>query len=383
MEFGDSRTAQWIEIDGNALIQNLELFRKTVGEETSLLAVVKANAYGHGLSEVAPRAAEIVDWLGVHSAEEARQIRRLGLKIPVLIMGFVPPSELHDLDPDHHMMISSRQSLEWIETYRQQTGIRLPVHIKVDIGTKRQGIPLDEVPELIAIASGRTVDVVGVASHFANIEDTIEHEFARVQQQRFGEVLEVVKRELGELPSHIHASCSAAALLFRETDFTLVRVGISMYGHWPSRETRLSSSMGHKGRGVNLQPVLSWKTLVGQLQPVARDESVGYGRTWRARRPSLLAVIPVGYADGYSRALGNRGRVLIRGCSAPVVGRVCMNILMADTTDIPDVSIGDEVVLIGRQAEDEVSVEELASLSDTINYEFLARLAPSIPRSVV
>jgi alanine racemase len=141
--------------------------------------------------------------------------------------------------------------------------------------------------------------------------------------------------------------------------------------------------MEHEGDGVNLQPVLTWKTLVGQLQPVARDESVGYGRTWKARRPSQLAVIPVGYADGYSRALGNRGRVLIRGRSAPVVGRVCMNILMANVTDIPGVSIGDEVVLIGRQGDDEISVEELASLSDTINYEFLARLSPAISRSVI
>jgi len=383
MEFNDPRSVQWIEIDGKALTHNLELFRKTIGEEASLLAVVKANAYGHGLVEVAPRAAEVADWLGVHTAEEARQIRRLGLKIPILIMGFVPPSEFYDLDSSHHVVISSLQSLEWIASYRQRTGVALPVHIKVDTGTKRQGISADALPKLFSVASQQTIDVIGVASHFANIEDTIEHEFARIQLQRFDEALEIVRRELGELPPYIHASCSAAALLFRETDFTLARVGISMYGHWPSRETRLSWSMEHQGDGVNLQPVLTWKTLVGQIQPVARDESVGYGRTWTARRPSQLAVIPVGYADGYSRALGNRGRVLIQGRSAPIVGRVCMNILMADVTDIPGVSIGDEVVLIGRQGDDEVPVEELASLSDTINYEFLARLSPAISRSVI
>jgi len=383
MEFDDPRAVQWIEVDGNSLIHNLELFRKTIGEDASLLAVVKANAYGHGLAEVAERAAEVVGWFGVHTADEARQIRRLGLKIPVLIMGFVPPSELFDLDCSHHVVVSSLQSLEWIASYRQRTGVALPIHIKVDTGAKRQGISVDALPGLLSFASQHSIDVVGVASHFANIEDTIEHEFARVQLQRFREALDVVRRELRELPPFIHASCSAAALLFRETDFTLARVGISMYGHWPSRETRLSWSMEHQGDGVNLQPVLTWKTLVGQLQHVARDESVGYGRTWTARRPSQLAVIPVGYADGYSRSLGNRGRVLIRGRSASVVGRVCMNILMADVTDIPDVSIGDEVVLIGRQGDEEVQVEELALLSDTINYEFLARLSPAIPRSIV
>jgi alanine racemase len=383
MKKDDSRSVQWIEIDANALDRNLELFRDTIGERSALLAVVKANAYGHGLAEIAPRAAERAEWLGVHSASEARDLRQLGLKIPILIMGFVPPSDFFDLDGDIHLVGSSLQSLEWIGAYRQKTGISLSTHIKVDTGTKRQGVTRGELPEIIARASRLGIDVVGIATHYANIEDTIDHGFARIQLQRFHKTLDVVKKELGEIPPFIHASCSAAALLFRETDFTLARVGISMYGHWPSRETRLSWSMEHQDDGVHLIPVLSWKAMVGQLQPVERDESVGYGRTWTARRSSQLAVIPVGYADGYSRALGNRSRVLIRGRSAPVVGRVCMNILMADVTDIPGVMIGDEAVLIGSQGEDEVQVEELAGLSDTINYEFLARLSPSISRLVV
>jgi alanine racemase len=383
MKKDDSRSVQWIEIDANALDRNLELFRDTIGERSALLAVVKANAYGHGLAEIAPRAAERAEWLGVHSASEARDLRQLGLKIPILIMGFVPPSDFFELDGDIHLVVSSLQSLEWVGAYRQKTGISLSTHIKVDTGTKRQGVTRGELPEIIARASRLGIDVVGIATHYANIEDTIDHGFARIQLQRFHKTLDVVKKELGEIPPFIHASCSAAALLFRETDFTLARVGISMYGHWPSRETRLSWSMEHQDDGVHLIPVLSWKAMVGQLQPVERDESVGYGRTWTARRSSQLAVIPVGYADGYSRALGNRSRVLIRGRSAPVVGRVCMNILMADVTDIPGVMIGDEAVLIGSQGEDEVQVEELAGLSDTINYEFLARLSPSISRLVV
>ena len=156
-----------------------------------------------------------------------------------------------------------------------------------------------------------------------------------------------------------------------------------MYGHLPSRETRLSWSLEHQSDGVKPQLVLSWKALVGQLQPVARGESVGYGRTWTARRPSQLAVNPISYTDGYSRSLGNRGRVLIRWRSAPVGGWVCMNIGMADETDIFDVSIGDEVVLIGRLGDEEVQVGEIASLSDTNNYELLARLSPAITRSKV
>jgi len=383
MEIQGQGAVQWIEVDASALDHNLRLFRSLLSPATAMLAVVKANAYGHGIAEIAPRAAAVADWLGVHSAEEARRLRRLGVACPILVMGVVPPGDLYDLDSAVHLLVSSSEALDWIHQYRQRTGISLAVHLKVDIGTKRQGIAAETLPAQCKKAARLGIDIVGVASHFANIEDTIEHEFARLQLDRFRSVLEVSERALGGLPPFIHSSCSAAALLFRETDFTLARVGISMYGHWPSRETRLSWIFKHEKGGLQLRPVLTWKTIVGQLQEVERDASVGYGRTWTANRPSKLAVIPVGYADGYSRSLGNRSRVLISGRSAPVAGRVCMNILMADITDIPGVSIGDEVVLIGRQGEDEVSAEELASQSETINYEFLARLSPSIPRRVV
>ncbi len=383
MDMAGNRPVQWIEVKGSAIDHNLDLLRRIIRTESALLAVVKANAYGHGLAEIALRAARTAQWLGVHSASEARQLRELGLRKPILVMGWVPPAELSELDPDVHLVVSSEESLDWTADYRERTGISLGTHIKVDIKTKRQGVSIEDIPRLVARARKRGVEVVGIAGHFANIEDTIEHDFTRLQLRLFHRALEIIRRELGEFPPFIHCSCSAAALLFRETDFTLSRVGISMYGHWPSRETRLSWILKHQGDGFQLRPALSWKATVGQLQAVETDESVGYGRTWTARRPSQLAVIPVGYADGYSRCLGNRSRVLIHGRSAPVVGRVCMNIFIADVTDIPGVAIGDEVVLIGRQGEDVIPVEELASLSDTINYEFLARLSPTIPRVVV
>lgn len=383
MDMAGNLPMQWIEVSGAAIDHNLALFRSIIRPDSALLAVVKANAYGHGLAEVASRAATIAQWLGVHSASEARQLRRLGLKNPILVMGCVPPVDFRDLDPDIHLVVSTEASLERTADYRERTGTSLGVHIKVDIGTKRQGVHVEKIPEIVERAAKLGVEVVGIAGHFANIEDTIEHEFARLQLQRFHDALDVIRGELGEDPPFIHCSCSAAALLFRETDFTLSRVGISMYGHWPSRETRLSWTLEHPGDAFRLRPALSWKTTVCQLQHVEKDASVGYGRTWTARRPSQLAVIPIGYADGYSRSLGNRSRVLIRGRSAPVVGRVCMNISMADVTDIPGAEIGDEVVLIGRQGDDEVQAEELAVLSDTINYEVLARLSPAIPRILV
>lgn len=377
-----SSTTQWIELDSSALVHNVEVIRSILSPGTQLLGVVKANAYGHGLALIAGLAAKHVDWFGVHSADEARSLRRLGIDKPILIMGFVPPSELHDLDVGIHLLVASASSLNWVAEYRELSGVSLPVHLKVDTGAKRQGVPPNRVADVLRKAVGLGLDIVGLATHFANIEDTLEHEFALQQLQRFQNVLRVAKETLGYEPDHVHAACSAASLLFRQTDFSLARIGISLYGHWPSRETKLSWALEHRRDGLELRSVLTWRAMVGQLQPVARGESVGYGRTWRALRDTVLAVIPVGYADGYPRELGNRARVAVRGCHAPVVGRICMNILMADVTDIPGVEIGDRVTLVGCDGEAKITAEDLAGLCGSINYEFLARLSPAIPRLV-
>jgi len=375
--------SQWVEISAGSLARNLAGIRGLMSRDALLVAVVKANAYGHGVDQVAPVAAAHADWLAVHSAEEARHLRQLGLKAPILIMGFVAPDELRDLDREVHVTVSSPEVLGWLGDYRRRTGIGLPVHLKVETGTNRQGVAIGELGGLVRTASKKDLEVVGLASHFANIEDTLEHDFARQQLESFRRALVEVEGALGHAPQFVHASCSAAALLFRETDFSMVRVGISMYGHWPSRETQLSWILEHGRDGLPLRPVLSWKSVVGQLKDVRQGETVGYGRSWTARRSTRLAVLPVGYSDGYSRALGNRSLVIIRGSRAPVVGRVCMNIMMVDVTDIPGVVVGDEVVLIGRQEDAAVTAEELAGLSGTINYELLARISPSVPRLLV
>ncbi len=377
------RHVQWIEIDVGALRHNLRLFRRLLTPGTRLAAVVKANAYGHGLDAVAPVAAREADVLAVHSAGEARRLRALGVGSPVLVMGFVPRHEMEGLDAGVHLLVSTEESVRWAGEHARATGVRLPLHLKIETGTHRQGVSPERAVELARLAASEGLEVVGAATHFANIEDTLEHDFAQEQLARFREAVARLERELGKPLPYVHAACSAAALLFREADFTMARVGIAMYGHWPSRETHLSWVLDHGRDGVRLQPVLSWKAVVGQVQEVPAGATVGYGRTWRALRPTRLAVIPVGYADGYPRVLGNRARVLVRGVAVPVVGRVCMNILMADVTDVPGVAVGDEVVLIGRQGEAEVTAEDLAQLSGTIAYEILARLSPGIPRIVI
>lgn len=375
--------SQWIELDAAALRANLQVFRRVLGPEVQIAAVVKANAYGHGLAEIAPVAASCADWLAVHSAAEAQSLRALGVDLPILVMGFVTPGDLERLDARTHVLASTMETLTWVGELRRRTGIAVPVHVKVESGTNRQGLRLEDLTGACHVAAREGVEILGAATHFANIEDTLEHAYAQRQLVEFRKAIDLLSNELGRPLPHVHAACSAAALLFREADFTMVRVGISTYGHWPSRETQLSWILEHGRNGLGLTPVLSWKARVGQIKRVPKGETVGYGRTWRALRPTVLAVLPVGYADGYPRALGNRARVLVGGLPAPVVGRVCMNITLVDVTDVPGVAVGDEVVLLGSSEEACVSAEELGALSGTINYEILSRLSPLIPRRLI
>jgi len=217
----------------------------------------------------------------------------------------------------------------------------------------------------------------GVATHFANIEDTTNHAFAKRQLEVFQAALEALRAAGYEVPVP-HAACSAAAILFPESHFSLVRVGIASYGIWPSKETRVSA--GHLGLDFELRPVLSWKTKVAQIKTVPAGAYVGYGCSWRAPADSRLAVLPMGYADGYDRKLSNVGHVLIGGRRAPIRGRVCMNVTIADVTHLLDVSLEDEVVLLGTQGEEHITAETMAEWVGTIPYEVLARISPALPR---
>lgn len=374
----------WVEISRAALVHNVRLFRGLVGKGTSLLAVVKANAYGHGLEPVAALCEEQgVEMLGVHTAEEVTALRRAGVRLPVLVMGYLTPAQVADVvAPDVHVLLSSRQVLEALAAHGRRLGVALPVHVKVDTGTHRQGVEPAEAAGFAAAARTAGLAVVGVATHFANIEDTTDHSYAFGQLERFRAALAAVQAKVGPV-RHIHAACSAAALLFREADFTMARVGISLYGHWPSKETYLSWLLAHGRDGLKLEPMLAWRARVGQVKWVDAGAPVGYGLTYRPTRRCAIAVLPIGYADGYPRALSNRARVLLRGRPAPVVGRVCMDIVMVDATDIPGVAEGDVATLIGADGAETVTAEELAEQAGTINYEILARLSPALPRIVV
>jgi alanine racemase len=374
----------WVEVSAPALRANLRLLRAPLARETAVLAVIKANAYGHGMVEVARICtAAGVEMLGVHGASEVLALRRAGVSGPVLVMGYLTPGQVEEaVDPGVHVLVSTREVLDALSAHGRRLGAALPVHIKVDTGTNRQGVTAADAVALATAARDGGLAVTGVATHFANIEDTTDHSFAFAQLERLREAVGAIREAVGPVRL-VHAACSAGALLFREADFDLVRLGIALYGHWPSRETYLSWMLANGRERPALQPALAWRARVGQVKAVPAGAPIGYGLTFRTTRETIMAVLPVGYAEGYPRALSNRGRVLIRGRSARVLGRVCMNIVMVDATDIPSVAVGDVATLIGADGDERVTAEELAEIAGTINYEILAGVSPLLPRAVV
>lgn len=379
-----SRLFNWIEIDRSALISNLAGFRGRIGKGCALMAMVKANAYGHGLLETTGVVSERgADWLGVHSLEEGAALRDAGVSLPILVVGYTPIADLEEaLRRDLRLTIYNTESVIRLADICRKSGLRARCHIKLETGTNRQGVSAEEAISLAGkIGESTGLELEGVSSHYANIEDTTDHTYARRQLGIFRTVLAALETAGIKVPVR-HFSCSAAALLFPETHFDMVRIGIGMYGLWPSRETYLSCLQAHAGT-VTLSPVLSWKARIAQIKSVPKGARIGYGGTFKTGRPSRLAVIPVGYYDGYSRSLSNISHVLIRGERAPLRGRVAMNFFVVDVTDIPGVELEEEVVLIGSSGNDCVTADDLAAWEGTISYEVLARLNPGIPRIVV
>jgi alanine racemase len=371
----------WIELSAGALASNVAAFRALAGPQRRLLAVVKSNAYGHGMLEVARIALGAgADWLGVFSADEGLCLRGAGIDAPVLVFGPVPEAALdRALAAGLRLTAASPGAAARIAARPGARGAR--VHLKIETGTHRQGMLAGELLGAVRALAAAGAIVEGAYTHFADIEDTTEHAFAASQKARFEEVLAGLRAAGVEVPMP-HAACTAATILFPETHHALVRAGIGVYGLWPSKETHVSASALGRNR-IGLRPAMTWKTRIAQVKCVVAGDYVGYGRTFRATRSTLLAVLPVGYADGYDRALSNGARTIVRGVRAPVVGRVCMNMTMIDVTDVPGASDGDEVVLLGAQGDEAVTAEDLARIAGTINYEIVTRAAPGAPRIVV
>jgi alanine racemase len=357
----------WAEVDLDALAHNVNELKKRAGGAT-LLAVVKANAYGHGAVAVSRAALEAgADRLAVICVEEGEQLRLAGIGAPILVMGPTLPNQAERIvDLSLTPTVNSREMALALSGYAAAQGIVQPVHLKVETGLNRFGLPPEElVPLAEFLRELPGIEVEGLFTHFA-AGDENDKTYTRGQF----DVFMGVASSLSWIPLR-HVSNTATVLDMPELSLEGVRPGIGIYGCYPSAEV---------SRSVALRPVLSLKSRVARLKRLSPGETVSYGRTWRAERPSIIALVACGYGDGLRRALSNRGNVLVRGQRVPIVGRVAMDMCVADVTDVPGVEVGDEIVLIGRQGGGEIPAEELAALCDTMNYEILCGITARVPR---
>ncbi len=371
----------WVELEADRPDHNLAEIKRSSDFKGLHCAVVKSNAYGHGIKEILPLLT-LADWLAVNSLDEGLEIRELGEKRPILLLGHVPLNRLNEArQADLQFILCNQKTLEVISKL-PVTDKNFSLHIKVETGTWRQGVsPEDVVSIAQKIKEMPGVVFQGIYTHFANIEDTLNHQYAEKQLEIFESVLDQL-RKAGFSPPIVHSACTAAAILFAKTHFSMIRTGIGLYGLWPSRETKLSAeSIGCKV--PNLKPVLSWKTKIVQIKNVPSGSFISYGGTYKTTRDSVIAVLPVGYADGYRRSISNTGWVLVNNQRAPILGRVCMNLCMVDITDHHEVHLEDEVILLGRSENEEITAELLGQWMGTINYEVIAGISSLLPRKIV
>jgi len=364
----------WAEIDLDAIDHNVRALKALIGEKTQLLAIVKANAYGHGALPVARTVLEAgATWLGVNTCDEGVQLRQAGIAAPILVLGYTPAAQAATIVANR--LTPTVNTIEVAEALNAAAAASHPlhIHIKVDTGLTRYGMLPDEVvPFARRLANLPNLRLEGLFTHFASADDA-DKTSARRQFAIYIETLRQLSKAGFVIPLR-HVAASGATLDMPETHLDMVRCGISIYGLYPSRD--VSHSIG-------LRPALRLKARVARLRTLPPGTGVGYGATFVTTRATRIALLPIGYADGIKRSYSNRGSVLVAGRRADVVGRVSMDQMAVDVTDIDGVAEGDEVVLIGRQGNDEITCDEMAETMGTINYEVVVGLSPRLPRIYV
>jgi alanine racemase len=364
----------WVEIDLAAIGENVSRL-KAIAHPAALMAVLKADAYGHGAIRAARTALlHGADYLATACLGEAVALRRHGIVAPILILGFTPPWQAQEIV--RHDLTATVYSLETVRHLARavQTLGRGParVQIKVDTGMGRLGLLPPDAPAFVeTIRAIPEVEIEGVFTHFA-CADADDPTPTQRQIARFNAVLDEIGRD-GWQPRYVHAANSAGIFRFPEARYSMVRAGIALYGLDPSGNVRCPEGF---------RPALTFKTLVAQVKDLPAGSPISYGGTFVTQRPSRIAVLPVGYGDGFRRSPRNWREVLVRGRRVPIVGVVCMDMCMVDVTDAPGVRVGDEVVLIGRQGQDEISVAEVAQKVGTISYEVVTQILARVPREV-
>lgn len=365
----------WLEVDLSAIGRNTRLMKELVGQQTQVLVSLKADAYGHGALRVARTVLRNgASWLGVATVSEAEPLRTAGISAPMLVFGYTPPWQAREaVRLDLRTTVYALEPARALARAAHDLDQPARIHVKIDTGMARLGLRAEDVSGILAFCEALRklpgLIVEGIFTHFATA-DSADQSYALRQLERFHAVLAALE-ERGLRPPLVHAANSAAALAFPESRFDMIRPGIAIYGLAPSADVPLPDGF---------RPALAFKTQVAQVKEIPPGEGISYGATYVTTVPTRIAVLPVGYADGFRRAPANWGEVLVRGRRAPLVGRVCMDQCMVDVTGIPGVRQGDEVVLIGPQGDDELTAEAVAERLGTISYEVVAELLARVPR---
>ncbi len=373
-----TRRPSFVEVDLGAIADNTRELKKMIGDERLLMAVVKADAYGHGVVPVCERALSCgADWLGVALPQEALALREAGVTAPILVVGYSDPDAYRLLIGAGIRMTvySFAQGMAMAAAAREE-GAKAIVHFKIDTGMGRIGfLPGDEaLSEIKALADAPELAHEGCFTHFARADD-IDDTSWRAQLSVFNQFLDRLAG-LGVNFTLTHCANTAAGMRDPSAIMDMYRAGIGIYGIYPSAEVKTWSA-------ASLRPALSWKSVLSHVKWVKKGDGVSYGHIWKADRDTLVGTVPVGYADGYNRAFERKAYILVRGKRAPVIGRICMDMFMVDLTDAPEAKAADEVVLLGRQGDEEISADMLADMTGTISYEIICSIGSRIPRHYI
>lgn len=374
-----------INISKNALKSNIEFIKKIISQNVKISAVIKGNAYGHGTDKILPALEDIgIRHFSVYSSAEAKIAfkYKTNNNSVIMIMGYISNSDYKwIIENNIQFYIYELTVLEKAIELAKESKSKALIHLDIETGMNRTGLNINDLNRAIKLIKENTnfINVIGFTSHLAGAESIANH--IRVTKQ-----LSVFKKRIKFLEENNitaevkHIACSAAAINYPSSCFDLIRTGILIYGYWPTKETFLNYLHKNKTREDELKRVIKWHSKVMSVKNVKEGEFIGYGLGYQATRDLKIMIVPVGYANGYSRSLSNNGHVLVSSCRAPVIGAVNMNMVICDITEIDNVKIGDEVVLIGKQGDHEISFASFAEMNNSLNYEILARLPGNIPR---
>lgn len=377
----------YITINSEAVSKNVTFLKRKLGAKVRISAVVKANAYGHGIEQMVPLfEKEGIDHFSVFDFEEAMQVKNsIRNDSDIMIMGWIADNDIEDsiLNGFEIYIFNTQRLIKAIEKARKLKK-KVKIHLEVETGMNRLGLDSESLIKTISIIDQNRdiLEIKGFCTHLAGAESVSNYKRIIRQLKKYKSLLNILEKIM-IYPEYKHVANSAAALVYPKSKMDMVRVGIMLYGLWSSPETFIHYTHDKKVKSDPLHRILGWKSSIMSIKDIKEGEFIGYGISYLTQKETRIAIIPVGYAMGYNRSLSNKGRVLINGCRCGVIGMINMNMIIADITDIPDVNIGDEVVLIGKQGDLEIKVSSFSNISNELNYEVLAHMPEKLERKII